>query len=222
MYLLGDLLLYILVAYWRFALQENASAIFYVVVLLSDNVKKNQNMQWKVVLQEYSAAHCGKQRKSIEDTLAVMMLQEKFRSYCYMVLSLNTHSQGFSSRSVWHIWSMWQDLQKFSTFSTSLQHLWNKLTTECHVKTPFSLPCLFLTVICSQGIDSRLWTESGWQSLAVLLSVERCFFRPAPWIPLFFYCLPCFCILREILFFPHEKKWPKIWTMAEFNSATRC
>lgn len=67
---------------------------------------------------------------------------------------------------------MWQDLQKFSTFSTSLQHLWNKLTTECHVKAPFSL---FLTVICSQGIDSRLWTESGWQSLAILLGSEHCF-----------------------------------------------
>lgn len=69
---------------------------------------------------------------------------------------------------------MWQDLQKFSTFSTSLQHLWNKLTAECHVKTPFSLPHLFLTVICSQGIDSRLWAESGWQSLAILLSGEHC------------------------------------------------
>lgn len=67
---------------------------------------------------------------------------------------------------------MWQDLQKFSTFSTSLQHLWNKLTTKCHVKAQFSL---FLTVICSQGIDSRFWTESGWQSHAILLGSEHCF-----------------------------------------------
>lgn len=164
------------------------------------------------------------QTKSVEDTFTVTMLREKCkRSYCCIVLSLNTHSQGFSSRSVWHIWSMWQDLQEFSTFSTSLQHLWNKLTIERHVKTPFSLACLFfLTVICPQGIDSRLWTESGWQSLEVLLSGEHCLFWPTPWIPLFFYCLPCFYILREILFFPHEKKWPKIWKMAEFNSATQC
>lgn len=97
---------------------------------------------------------------------------------------------------------MWQDLQKFSTFSTSLQHLWNKLTTECHVKAPFSL---FLTVICSQGIDSRLWTESGWQSLAVLLGSEHCLFWPTSWSLLFFYFSPFLSIFSGTDYFSQVK-----------------
>lgn len=82
-------------------------------------------------------------------------------------------------------------------------------------------PVFFLTGIYSQGIDSGLWTESGWQSLAITLSSEYCLFWPTSWILLVFHSLPFFCILRERLFFPCEKKWPKIWKMAEVNSATQ-
>lgn len=154
----------------------------------------NKKLLWKLILREYCLVACEKRRKSIQDIVAATMLQERCKKKLLLCSVVLKYTFGVLVLDLFDIFGACD--KSFKNFPLS-QPAFNTCEVNWLQSAMLQLHSLFpifffLTEICSQGIVSGLWTESGWQSLAISLSSEYCLFWPTSWILLVFHCLPFF------------------------------